>query len=360
EFSTLGGWIATRAGGHFATLYTHIDDLVESVRMVTPRGVFETKRLPASGAGPSPERLVLGSEGILGVITEAWMRVRPRPRYRTAASVFFDDFLSGAPAARAIAQASLYPSNCRLLDASEALLNGVPIEGAAVLLLGFESADSPRDAWMLHAISLCEVHGGRCPKGPTTRREEPISTGDERAGAPVQGATSPVEAWRKAFLTAPYMQSALISLGVLADTFETACTWDRFEALYHGVMGAVAEVLRRVSGGGLLMCRLTHVYPDGPAPYFTFIAPASEAMRTAKSAQARAEVSIAHWAEVKHAASEAILSYGGTITHHHAVGRVHRPYYDQERPPLFADALRAAKRAMDPTGVLNPGAVIDP
>ncbi|HEY8087305.1 MAG TPA: FAD-binding oxidoreductase, partial [Polyangiaceae bacterium] len=124
EHSTLGGWIVTRAGGHFATLYTHIDDLLESVRMTTPRGVFATRRLPASGAGPSPDRLVLGSEGTLGVVTEAWMRVRPRPRFRASASVRFPGFFEGARAARAIAQSGLYPSNCRLLDPQEALLFG--------------------------------------------------------------------------------------------------------------------------------------------------------------------------------------------------------------------------------------------
>jgi alkyldihydroxyacetonephosphate synthase len=336
EFSTLGGWIATRAGGHFATLYTHIDDLVESVRMVTPRGVMETRRLPASGAGPSPDRLVLGSEGILGVITEAWVRVRRRPRFRTSAGVFFETFREGAEAARAVAQAGLYPSNARLLDAREAMLNGVPVEGAAVLLLGFESADHPQDAGMARALELAAARGGRCPKGPKSRVE----------GA--RGGDAPAEAWRQAFLSAPYLQSALISLGVIADTFETAVTWDKFEALHAGVRAAVEGAMARACGGGLLTCRFTHVYPDGPAPYFTFLAPG------------RPGEELEQWAEIKRAASEAILELGATITHHHAVGRMHRPWYDRERPELFAEALRGAKRALDPEGVLNPGVVIDP
>src|SRR5262249_27101038 len=141
EHSTLGGWIATRAGGHFATLYTHIDDLVESVRMVTGSGTFASRRLPASGAGPSPDRFVLGSEGIFGVITEAWMRVQARPRWRASASVHFADLVQAAAAARAIAQAGLYPSNCRVLDAFEAMMNRVTFDGSSVLLLAFESAD---------------------------------------------------------------------------------------------------------------------------------------------------------------------------------------------------------------------------
>src|SRR6185295_6061253 len=113
EFSTLGGWIATRAGGHFATLHTHIDDLVESVRMITPRGAWQSRRLPASGAGPAPDRLVLGSEGTLGVITEAWVRVQPRPRWRARANLRFADFLQAAQAVRALAQSGLHPANCR-------------------------------------------------------------------------------------------------------------------------------------------------------------------------------------------------------------------------------------------------------
>ena len=124
EYSTLGGWVATRAGGHFATLYTHIDDLVESVRAITPRGTWESRRLPGSGAGPSPDRMLIGSEGILGVIAEAWVRVRPRPQLQGLGGVEFDDFLAAARAVREISQSGLYPSNCRLLDALEAGATG--------------------------------------------------------------------------------------------------------------------------------------------------------------------------------------------------------------------------------------------
>ncbi len=155
ELSTLGGWIATRAGGHFATGPTHIDELVESVRALTPRGVWESRRLPGSGAGPSPDRLLIGSEGILGVITEAWMRVRPRPRFRASASVGFTSFGAGAAAVRALAQSGLEPANCRLLDPGEAGLTGAGDGETAVLVLGFESADHPLDAWLARGLELC-------------------------------------------------------------------------------------------------------------------------------------------------------------------------------------------------------------
>jgi len=337
EHSTLGGWIATRAGGHFATLYTHIDDLVESVRMITPAGELVSRRLPASGAGPSPERLVLGSEGILGVITEAWVRVQARPKYRLQASVHFAGPMARAvDAVRTIAQAGLYPSNCRLLSAEEAQLNMVTDDGSHVLVLGFESADHMREEAMARAMAICEAHGGTCPRG-ITRRE-----GTEKADG---GAAA---AWRAAFLEAPYLQSALVSLGAVVDTFETACTWDRFEALHARVTERVNEAMRAQCGGGLLSLRFTHVYPDGPAPYYTFIA------------MGRPGEEIAQWKAIKRAASDALMEMGATITHHHAVGRLHRPWYDQERSPLFAATLRATKRALDPAGILNPGVLIDP
>lgn len=334
EHSTLGGWIATRAGGHFATLYTHIDDLVESVRMVSPAGAFETRRLPASGAGPSPDRLVLGSEGTLGVIVEAWMRVRPRPRFRASASVRFPDLMAGAGGARAVVQSGLHPTNCRLLDPREALLNGVPADGGAVLLLAFESADHGVRPWIEQAVAVATAAGGVA----SVIREKK----DERGG------DASAEAWRQAFIDAPYLQSALVSLGVVADTFETACTWDRFGALHALVRERLDEAFRDVCGGaGSLTCRFTHVYPDGPAPYFTFVAPGGDDP-------------IARWTVLKRAAMGALGDAGATITHHHAVGRLHRPGYEREVPPLFVETLRAAKRVLDPGSILNPGVLYDP
>src|SRR4051794_3957728 len=145
EFSTLGGWIVTRAGGHFATGPTHVDDLVESVRAVTPSGTWASRRLPGSGAGPSPDRLLLGSEGTLGVITEAWVRVQPRPGHRASRTVRFASFAHGAEAVRAIVQSGLRPAGCRLIDALEAQQTGAGDGERAVLVLAFESTDHPVD-----------------------------------------------------------------------------------------------------------------------------------------------------------------------------------------------------------------------
>jgi alkyldihydroxyacetonephosphate synthase len=338
EFSTLGGWLATRAGGHFATLYTHIDDLVESVRMVTPRGLWESRRLPASGAGPSPDRLALGSEGILGIITEAWMRVRPRPRWRASASMRFGDFGAAVGAARDLAQSDLYPSNCRLLDAQEGMLHRVVSGGDSVLLIGFESADHPLEASMSRALEIARGRGGTGEASYTD------------AGGPADrtDAAGAARSWRTAFLDAPYLFNTLVSLGLVVDTFETACTWDRFDQLHAAVSTAVSQTMAAECGGGLLSCRFTHVYPDGPAPYYTFVAPGHPGAE------------LIQWQAIKAAASEALLAHGGTITHHHAVGRTHRPWYDRQRPDPFAAAFAAAKRALDPDGLLNPGVLIAP
>ena len=337
EFSTLGGWLATRAGGHFATLYTHIDDLTESIRMLTPAGAWASRRLPGSGAGPSPDRLALGSEGTLGVITEAWMKLHPRPRFRTGASVLFTDLDRATTAVRRISQAALHPSNCRLLDAAEAALHRVTHGqdvGKLVLVLAYESQDRMIDEPMRRAVAICTEEGGVAPRGVWQKT-------DDGAGSDA-GAT-----WKQAFVEAPYLQGVLLSVGVIADTFETACTWDAFPRLHAGVSEAVHEAIRRATGEpGKVTCRFTHVYPDGPAPYYTFLA------------KARPGEELDQWWQIKQAACDALIENGGTITHHHAVGRMHRPWYERQRPAPFAAALRAVQGAVDPSRIMNPGVLL--
>jgi alkyldihydroxyacetonephosphate synthase len=357
ELSTLGGWIATRAGGHFATLYTHIDDLVQSLRVLTPAGTIETRRVPSSGAGPSPERLFLGSEGAFGIVTEAWMRVQPRPRWRASASVRFARFADGVLASRVLSQSGLFPSSCRLLDEKEALLHRVTADGSAVLLLAFESGDHPVEPWMERALSIATDLGGSCEEEPQYSADvrhsthpypshPPPSISAEAAGPDLAHHAVDAAAFRRSFLQAPYLQSALVSLGVVCDTFETACTWGSFAKLHEAVVGAVTSAMQGACGAGVVSCRFTHVYPDGPAPYYTFLAPG------------RAGAELEQWAAIKKAASDAIRASGGTITHHHAVGRVHRPWYEEERPALFEAALLAAKERLDPEAIMNPGCLL--
>ncbi|HET7279478.1 MAG TPA: FAD-binding oxidoreductase [Dermatophilaceae bacterium] len=374
EFSTLGGWLATRAGGHFATLYTHVDDLTESMRVVTPAGVVESLRVPASGAGPSPDRLFLGSEGTLGVITEAWMRLHARPVWRATVSLAFDDFWRAVEATRAIAQAGLLPSNCRLLDATEAFVNaGIPV-GGGLLLVGFESADHSVEPWLGRALEIARDHGGSvraitdagdgavrdadgapygAPGGAGSETVAPVS-GVASGGAPAAdggpgtdpgpaSGAGPAARWRSAFLRMPYQRDALARRSMVVETFETACTWDRFESVHASVTAAARQALVDLGLRGVVTCRLTHVYPDGPAPYFGVFAAGTWGS------------TVQQWDAVKAAVSEAILAGGATITHHHAVGRDHLPWYHRQRPDPFAAALRAAKAELDPAGILNPG-----
>jgi alkyldihydroxyacetonephosphate synthase len=358
EYSTLGGWVATRAGGHFATVLTHIDDLVESVRAITPAGEWESRRLPGSGAGPSPDRMLIGSEGILGVITEAWVRVRPRPVHKLSCGIAFDSFASGAAAVRELAQSGLAPSNCRLLDPEEAALTHAAPAGKAMLVLGFESAHHPVEESIRVAIEAARDHGGEPGKirgkstpqpRPGAMRENPAAGGGH---APDQ---APVDAWRHAFLAAPYLRDTLAACAVISETFETAITWERFAEFHAAVSAAARRAVAEATGAPsegdgapIVGCRFTHVYPDGPAPYYTILAPG------------RRGSEVEQWDEIKAAVSDAVISAGGTITHHHAVGRDHRPWYDRQRPDPFADALRAAKRELDPRSILNPGVLIDP
>jgi len=337
EFSTLGGWIVTRAGGHYATQHTHIDDFVESTRLVTPAGVLQTRRLPGSGAGPAPDRLVLGSEGTLGVLTEAWVRLQQPPRFRASASIRFTDTFAAARCVRALAQSGLNPANCRLLDPLETVFSGVGD--------GFESADHPLQAWMERALELVREHGGTYDADAVARSLAAQDGTEHRSGA--------AGAWRDAFLRMPYWRDPAVGLGLIMDTFETAITWDRFEAFYDNVKADVGAAIARATGQeALLSCRLTHVYPDGPAPYFTFAARGG--------ADGSVASALAAWRDIKQAANAAVIAHGGTSTHHHAVGRDHRSGYEREVPPLFRAMLIASKQVADPHGIMNPGVLIDP
>jgi alkyldihydroxyacetonephosphate synthase len=339
RFSSLGGWIVTRSGGHYATNHTHIDDFVESVRMLTPRGWWESRRLPGSGAGPSPDRMVIGSEGIFGIVTEAWMRIQKRPTFRATAGITFDSWPAGYEAVRHITQAKLWPANCRILDPVEAE-RAAGLDGQrALVIVSFESAELTQRHQIAQAVDIARAHGGHVA-------DDEIRVDDGR-GAPT-GREGAVGAWRDAFIGVQLGVDT--SLGLVSDTFETAITWDRWPAFDAYVREHIGAALREVFGEHhSLSCRFTHVYPDGPAPYYTW------------SGVGRQGSEIAMWSEIKAATNAAVVAAGGTVTHHHAVGRMHRPDgYDVQRPPLFADSLRAVKRTLDPNAVLNPGVLIDP
>jgi alkyldihydroxyacetonephosphate synthase len=228
-------------------------------------------------------------------------------------------------ATREVAQSGLNPSNCRLLGHDEALLSGAGDGVHAILVLGFESADHALEPWLARALEICADHRGEA------RELE----GD----AAVR--------WRESFLRGPHLRDGFARLGLVHETFETAITWDRFWELHERVLGATREAVADACGGGAISCRFAYVYPDGPAPYYSVYAPG------------RPGQELEQWDQIKRAASEAIVSGGGTITHHHAVGRDHRPWYQREVPDLFLNALRAAKADLDPGAIMNPGVLLD-
>ncbi len=337
QFSTLGGWLATRAGGHFATNYTRIDDLTTTVTMVTPAGTLSTPQLPSTGAGIDPRSLILGSEGALGCITEAVMRLRPRHTFRSSVTVHFPDLPTATEACRHIAQAHLFPSNCRLLDAREALFNGVVSSPAHVLLLGFEGTTPVTEPLLEAALKIAIDAGGTPASDPAHRHRDAQGDSDrpEEAGR-----------WRQAFFEAPYLQGRLLSVGILADTFETALPWSRFPRFHKDLKGRLLALMKARCGGGHLTLRFTHVYPDGPAPYYTFIC--------APPPEQTLEV----WRAIKEESMATIADHGATVTHHHAVGRRHRPGLARERSSTFFSALKALKAELDPHHILNPGVLL--
>jgi len=348
QFSTLGGWIATRAGGHYATMYTHIEDFVESTRTVTPGGVLETRRLPGSGAGPSPDRLIAGSEGTLGVITEAWMKLQDRPRFRASASVRFEEYGNAVNCVRALSQSGLHPANCRLLDPAEVAFAGVGDRRSPTLVLAFESSDHELRAWMARALELAADYGGEFDAQAVERsmRTDAREPSDEHR-------RGDAGAWREAFVRMPYWRDPMVGMGIIIDTFESAITWDQFDTFYHGVRADVERAILDATGRhASVSCRFTHVYPDGPAPYFTY------------SVLGRREGdlagSLAAWRDIKLAANAAVTRHGGTVTHQRAVGRDQRSGYEQQSSPLCRAALTAVKARLDPSAILNPGVLIDP
>ena len=333
EHSTLGGWIATRSGGHFATLYTHIDDLVENITTITPSGCFKSRRLPGSGSGPSPDRFIMGTEGSLGIITEAWVRLQSRPVFKLTAGFRFTNFFDAALAVRSISQSGLFPANVRIVDGTELQVNGAGDGIYTLMIVSFESSDHSVEPWMVRAEQCCLDHGGIVD---VDWQENPDTN--------LKGA---VGAWRDAFIRMPYNRENLTPRGIISDTFETAITWDRFEEFYWAIKDATQEAIRDVTGqDGVISCRFSHAYPDGPAPYFAFHCPGNPGGM------------LEQWKAIKHAASEALIKNGGTITHHHAVGRDHQKWYEEQRPKLFGQVLRDAKSRLDPDGIMNPGVVV--
>ncbi|WP_427152131.1 FAD-binding oxidoreductase [Streptomyces sp. TRM70308] len=326
EYATIGGYAATRSAGQSSTGHGRFDGMVLALRVATPRGTLELGRAPGSAAGPDLRQLLLGSEGTLGVITEVTLRVRPLPAADRDEAWSFPDFAAGTAALRALAQSDARPTLVRLSDETETFVSAA--------LSGREATPGCL-AVVTHEGTAAHVEAVRELSARTLRE----------AGGTELG-TEPVARWRHGRYSGPYLRDALLDAGVLAETLETATTWSALPALRQAVTDALTGALGGAGGGPpVVLCHVSHVYPEGASLYFTVVAAAGADP-------------LARWLAAKQAAGDAIAARGGTITHHHAVGTDHRPWMAAEVGPLGVEVLRAVKDVLDPVGVLNPGKLI--
>ena len=328
-YASLGGYAATRSSGQASRGYGRFDDLVHALRVATPAGDLTLGRSPASAAGPDLRQLFLGSEGAFGVLTEVTVRVRPAPAATVYGAWSFPDFTRGASAFREATQRGIRPTVLRLSDETETRVNAA-LGGHLTRLRG--------------SLAVATFEGATASEAEATRDElDAIFT--------AHGATSrgedPARSWERGRFASPALRDTLMDSGILAETLETAATWTHLPALKRAVTAALTETLTASGTKPLVLCHISHVYPAGASLYFTVVAALTDDPQT-------------QWARAKDAASRAIGEAHGTITHHHAVGRDHRPYLEAEIGALGVEVLRAVKGVLDPTGIMNPGALVTP
>lgn len=339
--ASLGGYVATHSAGQASTGYGRIDDLVVALRIATPQGELRLGTGTPNAAGPDLRALFVGSEGALGVITELTLRIRPAPRSRRYEMWAFPSFPDGLAALRRLAQDGPVPDVVRLSDETESHCTRI--------LQGTEPRALSR--WLrlrgIELPALCVFGWEGSP--PSVRRRRRAGLGPIRRAGGVPLGRGAGETWRRHRFVGPHQRDALLDEGVLVETLETATTWSRLPELYAAVRHALHRSLSTGGRGPVLMTHVSHVYPTGASLYVTVLG-----RQPASGADA-----LAQWRRAKADATEAILASGGTLTHHHGVGREHAPYLSREVGELGVHALSQAKAAVDPAGILNPGALID-
>ncbi len=341
EYATVGGFAATRSAGQASSGYGRFDALVVALRLIAPTGELRTLETPHSAAGPSLRELVLGSEGIFGVIPEVTVRVRPTPAIRRYEGWIAESFEAGAEIVRALAQGPGLPDVIRVSDEEETsaslALSGP--RGLAGALFGGYLRARRRSEGCLIVVGL---EGER----ESVARRRALAARALRAGGAAYLGRAAGRSWAHGRFQAPYLRDALIDAGAMVETLETAHTWASLGRLHAAVGAAIRDSLAGQGTPGLVLCHLSHAYADGASLYFTFVC------------RARRGAEIEQWRAVKGAASEAIVAAGGTITHHHAVGRDHAPYMEAEVGKVGLEALRSVKERLDPAGIMNPGKLL--
>jgi alkyldihydroxyacetonephosphate synthase len=338
EYVSIGGCAATRSAGQASTGYGAIEKMVLGMRFAAPAGEIELPPIPATAAGPALRQLLIGSEGTLGVITELSLRVRPAPSERIYEGVFFRSFEAGVHALRTLAREHALPDVARLSDEQETRMSlALAGSGGAKGLLG--RAYLGLRGYSDGCLAILGFEGAAGEVAGRRRRALKLI----RACGGLSAGRSPGEAWLRSRYSAPYLRDELLTLGVMVETLETATQWSNLRALHDTVGRAIEQALGACGTPGLVMCHVSHLYETGASLYFTFIA------------QQRRGDEIGQWRAVKEAASNAIVSGGGTITHHHAVGRDHAPWMPDEVGASGLAALSAVKAELDPNGIMNPG-----
>ena len=328
-FATIGGFAATRSSGQDSAGYGRFNDMVRGLRAVTPAGVLDLGRAPESAAGPDLRQLMIGSEGVFGIITRVRVRVHPVPAATRYEAWSFPDFATGADALRAVVQTGTGPTVIRLSDEAETGVNLATTEsigedritGGCLAVTVFEGTEAHVESRHAETRSLLQARGG-------------TSLGE-----------APAHAWEHGRFGAPYLRDSLLSAGALCETLETATNWSNVAALKAAVTEALTTSLAESGTPALVLCHISHVYPTGASLYFTVVA-------------GQRGNPIQQWRKAKTAASDAMMRTGATITHHHAVGTDHRPWMTAEIGDLGVAVLRAVKATLDPAGILNPGKLI--
>jgi alkyldihydroxyacetonephosphate synthase len=329
QFATIGGFAATRSSGQDSAGYGRFNDMVRGLRTVTPAGVLDLGRAPESAAGPDLRQLMIGSEGLFGIITRVRVRVHPVPETTRYEAWSFPDFATGADALRAVVQTGTGPTVIRLSDEAETGVNLATTEsigedrvtGGCLAITVFEGTDAHTASRHAETHALLKAKGGR-------------SLGE-----------APARAWEHGRFGAPYLRDSLLSAGALCETLETATSWSNVHVLKAAVTEALTTSLAESGTPALVLCHISHVYPTGASLYFTVVA-------------GQRGNPIEQWRKAKAAASDAMMRTGATITHHHAVGADHRPWMRDEVGDLGVAVLRAVKATLDPAGILNPGKLI--
>jgi alkyldihydroxyacetonephosphate synthase len=325
EYASIGGFAATRSSGQSSAGYGRFDALVEGLVVATPAGPVELGHAPASAAGPDLRQVFLGSEGAYGAITAVTVRVRAVPEQKVYDGWRWPSFDAGAGAMRTLAQAELLPTVLRLSDENETALNladpdsiGGSSSGGCLMIAGFEGTPAAVAARRAAVSAVLEDLGGE-------------AAGEE-----------PGRKWVAGRFDAPYLRDSMLDAGVLVETLETATYWSQLRRTYDAVSTALTETLGEPA---MVLCHVSHVYETGASLYFTV-------------ASAEGDDALGRWLGAKRAAMDAIVATGATITHHHAVGTDHQPWLEDEIGAAGMEVLRAIKRAVDPSGIMNPGVLV--